>query len=57
MIDKRIKNFKYAELPQFKEKYVVIDGQVYINLCREPGSICVARFVRSAENGKDLRNR
>ena len=57
MIDKRITRYKYAELPQYKEKYIIIDGQVYINLCRDPGSICMARFLRSAENGKNLRNR
>ena len=57
MIDKRIKNIKYTELPQYKEKYIIIDGQVYLNLCADPGSICIARFLRHADNGKDLRDR
>lgn len=57
MIDKRITNARYAELPQYKEKYIIIDGKVYINLCAEPGGICVARFLRSSTNGKDLRDR
>lgn len=57
MIDKRIATYKYAELPQYKEKYIIIDGKVYVNLCAEPGRICVARFLRGSANGKDLRDR
>lgn len=57
MIDQRIKKIKYANYPMYKEKYIIADGQIYLNLSADPGCICIARFIRSADAGAGKRDR
>ena len=51
-------NIKYANYPEFKDsRYIVIDGQVYLNIAAEPGTVIAGRFLRSASSGADRRDR
>ena len=50
-------NTTYVNYPEYSEKYLVIDGQIYVNIAAEPGSQIIGRFLRSAEDGADRRGR
>jgi hypothetical protein len=52
------RNIKQANYPEFKDsKYIIIDGQIYLNLAAEPGAVIAGRFLRSADGGVDRRDR
>lgn len=48
-------NTTYVNYPEYSEKYLVIDGRVYVNIAAEPGSQIIGRFLRSADDGAGRR--
>lgn len=53
----RNNNPTYVNYPEYSEKYLVIDGQIYINIAADPGSQIVGRFLRAADEGSGKRSR
>lgn len=53
----RNSNPTYVNYPEYNEKYLVIDGQVYINIAADPGSQIIGRFLRSTDDGAGRRGR
>lgn len=50
-------NPTYVNYPEYNEKYLMIDGQIYINIAADPGSQIIGRFLRSADDGAGQRGR
>lgn len=53
----RNNNTTYVNYPEYSEKYLMIDGQIYVNIAAEPGSQIIGRFLRSADEGANKRGR
>lgn len=53
----RNNNTTYVNYPEYSEKYLVIDGQIYVNIAAEPGSQIIGRFLRGADEGANKRGR
>lgn len=51
------RNIKYASYPEFTEKYIIIDGQIYYNTAADGDGPVVGRFLRSADDGAGRRGR
>lgn len=51
------KNTTYVNYPEYVEKYLIIDGQIYINIAADPESRIIGRFLRSADDGAGRRGR
>lgn len=50
-------NTTYVNYPEYGEKYLVIDGQIYINIAADPDNPVTGRFLRSADDGAGKRGR
>lgn len=49
-----MKNTRYRTIncPQHaNSKYIIIDGEVFLNLSAEPGAVILGRFIRSTNRG------
>ena len=53
----RNNNTTYVNYPEYGEKYLVIDGQIYVNIAADPDNPVAGRFLRSADDGAGQRGR
>lgn len=58
MANKRNRYYRMANYPEHRDsKYIVVDGEIFLNLAYEPGGIIVGRFLKSTETGAGRRDR
>lgn len=44
--------YRTINCPQHADsKYIIIDGEVYLNLSADPGTVILGRFIRSTNRG------
>ena len=54
----KTKRFREINLPQFSDsKYIVIEGEVFVNVGAEPGAPILGRFLYSTDDGAGRRGR
>lgn len=47
------RNQRTIRCPEYADsRYLVIDGEVYVNLCAEPGALIAGRFIRTSGGGR-----
>lgn len=52
------RRYRQARYPEHSDaRFIVIDGEIFINLCYEPGGVIAGRFLRSTETGAGRRER
>ena len=52
------REYRKARYPEHSDvKYIIIDGEIFVNLCYEPGGVIAGRFLRSTGSGAGRRER